>query len=177
MSTTARPLPRRATAACATALVTLACSGVLTAPASAAAPVEIPLDAGFACDFDVTLVINDDSKRNTRQLTDRNGNAVTLVTGRAESVLLTAESGASVAVPSRGASTRTTTDPSGTTTVEHTGNLVLILFSTDLGGDGLTPTSSTLIAGRTVYTVDPGGVFTVLSVSGRTTDLCAALTS
>ncbi len=175
MSPIARRLPSRAGAVCATALT---CT-VLAATPAAAAPTVFELDAPLACDFDVVLTINEDDKRNTRELVDRNGNDVTLVTGRAESVVLTApETGASVAIPSRGARTRTTFDAvTEVTTVEHTGNLVLILFDTDLGGDGLTPTSSTLIAGRTVFTIDSAGVFTVQSVSGRTTDLCEVLAS
>jgi len=139
--------------------------------------VTIDLPAGEACsDFDVTLVIGDDSKRNTRTFVDRNGNEVILTTGRAESVVvINAETDESVTVPSRGARTKQTTNPDGSTTFESTGNLLLVLFSTDVGGDGLTPTSTTLIAGRTVFTVDPDGVFTVQSVSGKTTDVCAVL--
>lgn len=176
MSHTARPFSHRAGAACATAVAAVACNLVTATPAAAELTIKLP--AGEACrDFAVDVVIGDDSKRNTRQFTDRNGNQVSLITGRAESVVVKAESGASVTVPSRGAVTRTTTDANGVSTVEHRGHLLLVLFSTDVGGAGLTPTSTTLITGRTVFTVTPDGVFTVQSVSGRTTDLCDVLAS
>ena len=78
-------------------------------------------------------------------------------------------------IPARGARTEITTNLDGSQTYVSTGNLLLILFSTDPGGDGLTPTSTTLISGRTVFTVDRAGVYTVESVTGTTTDICAAL--
>lgn len=161
---------RRACVASAAALTVLAM-------ATPAAALTIPLPQGEACeDFPVTLDIGDDSKRRTRTFTDRNGNTVTMVTGAAESVSVTnAVTGESLTVTSRGARTRQTEHADGTTTVEFTGHLLLVLFSSDVGGDGLTPTSTTLIAGRTVITIDENGVFTVESVSGKTTDICAAL--
>jgi hypothetical protein len=56
------------------------------------------------------------------------------------------------------------------TTFQATGKNVLILFPTDVPAGP----SSTLYTGRLVYTVDnTTGVFTVVSSSGRTTDLCA----
>lgn len=170
-----RSTPRQAgTAAIAVAAAT-ACL-VATAPPAAADEHSIPLPAGTACSFDVELVVGKDGKRDTRTFVDRNGNPVVLTTGRAESVVVTnVETDTSVTVPSRGAATRETANADGSTTVEFNGNLLLFLFESDIGGDGLTPTSSTLIAGRTVYTVSPTGVFTVQSVSGRTTDICELL--
>lgn len=101
---------------------------------------------------------------------------MTVATGAAETVVVTnLDMGKSATVQSRGARTRQMTS-GGTTTYEHTGNLLLVLFSTDDGGGELPIPSTTLIAGRTVFTVDNAtGLFTVQSVSGRTTDLCAAL--
>jgi hypothetical protein len=56
------------------------------------------------------------------------------------------------------------------TTFQATGKNVLILFPTDVPEGP----SSTLYTGRLIYTVDnTTGVFTVVSSSGRTTDLCA----
>ena len=168
-----RSLPRQAGKASAAAAAAVACLVATAAPAAAEL---ITLPPGEACrDFPVILDIGDDSKRNTRTFLDRNGNEVMLTTGRAESVVVTnATTGESVTVPSRGARTRQTTID-GTTTFVSTGNLLLILFSSDVGGDGLTPTSTTLTAGRTVFTVDENGVFTVQSVSGKTTDICKVL--
>lgn len=146
------------------------------ATAAPAAPVTYRFDPGVACDFAVQLVIGGDSKRNSRTFTDRAGNKVELITGAAESVLVTGN-GNSVTVPSRGARTEITMHADGSQTYEFTGNLLLVLFDTDLGGDGLTATSTTLIAGRTVFTVDESDVYTVQSVTGKTTDICAVLAS
>jgi hypothetical protein len=52
-----------------------------------------------------------------------------------------------------------------------TGHEVLILFPSDIPPGP----STTLYVGRVVFTVDPAGVFTLQSVSGRSTDICAAL--
>jgi hypothetical protein len=171
-----RAVSNRTRIASITAATALACL-VASSPASA---VVLDLPAGEACpDFDVRLDIGEDSKRNTRTFQDRDGNSVVVVTGAAESVVVSRLEGSdaveSVTVPARGARTRTTTATDGTSTVEFTGHLLLVLFSSDLGGSGLTPSSTTLISGRTVFTVDENGVFTVQSVTGRTADICAAL--
>ena len=71
----------------------------------------------------------------------RDGNTVVLETGAAASVVLTTlETGESVTAPARGVRTRATTDDNGTAstaddimTYEITGNVVLILFSSDVG--------------------------------------------
>lgn len=178
-TTTARPATRplgdhmfaqltRRTRVAALITAAAAASLVATTTPAAAAHVVYDLPAGEACtDFPVRLVIGDDGKRTTR------GN---LTTGRAESaVVINLETGESVTVPSRGARTLITTNADGTTTYQFNGNLLLVLFSTDVGGAGLEPSSTTLIAGRTVFTVDKEGVFTVESVTGKTTDICEVL--
>lgn len=163
-----------------TTIAAVTCLVATSAPATAAITV---FPDGEACvGFDVSLD-GGDSKRNTRTFMDWDGNTVVLTTGAAERVVVTnLETGESVTAPARGVRTRATTDDNGTasladdiTTFEITGNLLLILFSSDAGGAGLTPSSTTLISGRTVFTVDAMGVFTVQSVSGKTTDICAAL--
>src|SRR5215213_609013 len=166
-----RDLAHRTRIACVVAASAAACL-VVTAPAIAVTT--IPLPAPLACpDLNLELDIGDDSKRNTRTFEDRDGNTVVLTTGAAESVVVTnVDTGESVTAPARGARTRTTTAADGTTTTTHTGHLLLVLFDTDLGGAGLPPSSTTLITGRTVYTVDKGGIFTVQRVNGKTTDIC-----
>ena len=62
-------------------------------------------------------------------------------------------------------------NPDGTTTVTSTGHNGLILFPTDVPA----APSTTQYVGRIVYTVDESGVFTLVSTSGRSTDICAAL--
>ncbi len=166
---------RSARTASLTATAAVACL-VATATPAVAAPIDLP--AGEACPgFDVRLDIGEDGKRNTRTFEDKDDNTVVLTTGAAESVIVTnLDTGESVTAPARGVRTRMTTEADGTTTFEVTGNLLLVLFSTDLGGAGLAPSSTTLIAGRTVFTVDADGVFIVQSVRGKTTDICAVLT-
>jgi hypothetical protein len=65
---------------------------------------------------------------------------------------------------------RTTANDDGTSTVVLTGHWVLILFPTDIPAGP----STTLHVGRVVYN-DDAGLFTVLEVRGRTTDLCTIL--
>lgn len=165
-----------------TALASVAAATVVlgaAAPAAAAEPEHAAvLDRGIACaDFAVGLDFIG-GKRNVREFTDANGDVVgVLVTGAAEAVVVTnMTTGESVTAPSRGANTRVTVTGEGTSDVVHTGNLLLILFPTD---DPAGP-STTLIQGRTVFTVAPdpfpdSDLITVQSITGKTTDLCAAL--
>ena len=81
------------------------------------------------------------------------------------------QSGEAIAFPSNGSVQRTTFNADGTQTVQATGHNVVILFPSDVPPGP----STTLYTGRLVYTVDANGVFTVVSSSGRTTDICALL--
>ena len=165
-----------------TALASVAAATLVLGTAGAAAADEhehdAVLDAGIACaDFAVGLDFIG-GKRNVREFTDKNGDVVgVLVTGAAEAVVVTnLTTGESVTAPSRGANTRVTVTGEGTGDVVHTGNLLLILFPTD---DPAGP-STTLIQGRTVYTYAPdpfpnSDLITLKSITGKTTDLCAAL--
>ena len=166
-----------------TAFASVAAAALVLGTAAPAAAEDPPahdavLEAGIACaDFAVGLDFVGGNRR-TRELRGANGDVVgTLVTGAAEAVVVTnLTTGESVTAPSRGAATRTTITGEGTSTVTHTGNLLLILFPTD---DPAGP-STTLIQGRTVFTVAPdpfpnSDLITVQSITGRTIDLCAAL--
>jgi poly-gamma-glutamate capsule biosynthesis protein CapA/YwtB (metallophosphatase superfamily) len=79
--------------------------------------------------------------------------------------------GATIALRSNGAVEHKVFNADGSQTVTDTGRNVLILFPTDTPAEP----STTLIVGRLVFTIDPAGNFTVLSTSGKTTDICAAL--
>ena len=175
------PLAQRALTTSVITIAAAACLIATSAPASA----QVFLPDGEACiGFDVALDIGE-GNRTSRTFEDKDGNTVVLTTGRAESVVVTnLETEESVTAPARGVRTRATTDDNGTadpaddiTTFEVTGNLLLVLFSTDIGGAGLPPSSTTLIAGRTVFTVDAQGIYIVQSVSGSTTDICEVLAS
>jgi hypothetical protein len=81
------------------------------------------------------------------------------------------DTGATLSLTTGGSVTHITLNPDGSQTVTATGHTVLILFPTDVPAGP----STTLYQGRIVYTVDPDEVFTLQEVSGRETDICAAL--
>ena len=176
------PLAQRALT---TSVITVAAAACLIATSAPASAYDAEFRDGDACigfkvglDFGMT-------NRTSRTFEDKDGNTVVLTTGRAESVVVTNDrTKESVTAPARGVRTRATTDDNGTadpaddiTTFEVTGNLLLVLFRSDIGGAGLPPSSTTLIAGRTVFTVNAQGVYIVQSVSGSTTDICEVLAS
>jgi hypothetical protein len=70
-----------------------------------------------------------------------------------------------------GARTQAVFDADGSQTVTLTGHNLLILFPSDVPAGP----STTVHVGRVVFTIDSNGVFTVLSTSGTSTDICAAL--
>jgi hypothetical protein len=158
-----------------TALALASAAAVATAaPASAAAPdFAFELLAGEGCDFALGVVGTGD-KRIMRTFTDQDGNPVRFLSA-GKGFDLTFENldtGASIAFPSNGSVERTTVNADGTLTVEATGHNVVILFPTDVPSGP----STTLYEGRLVYTVDTDtGVFTVVSSTGTTTDICALL--
>jgi hypothetical protein len=143
------------------------------APASAAAPdFAFELAAGEGCDFALRVEGAGD-KRIMREFTDINGNVVrTLAAGKGFDLTFTnLDTRGTIAFPSNGSVQRTTINADGTATVQATGHNVVILFPTDVPAGP----STTLYTGRLVYTVDASGVFTVVSSSGPTTDICALL--
>ena len=163
-------------------LVLSAAAGAVVAgvgPAAAAPtpapPVEDEFPAGLACpDFDLRIE-GTGGLRVHRTFVDRDGEVVrTLSTGTGSALTFTnLSTGASVSFSSTGAVQRTQISPDGTTTVTTTGSSVLILFPTDVPAGP----STTLYVGRVVFTVDAAGVFTLVSTSGRSTDICAASTA
>ncbi len=111
----------------------------------------------------------------TRDFTDHSGNLVKQITaGKGVDLLfINTETGASVSLKANGSVNKTTFNPDGSQTVATTGHNVLILFPSDIPAG---PTT-TLYVGRVVFTVAAEtAIFTLLSTSGRSTDICAALT-
>lgn len=161
-------------------LTVLAVVGALTVPASAAAAPPSPgpdiddvFPAGIACaDFDLR-VTGGGGKRQLHTFVDKNGNVVRLLeTGTGSALTFTnEETGESVSFRSNGSVARITLNADGTSTVAVTGPSVTILFPTDVPAGP----STTLVAGRIVFTVDQAGVFAVQQISGRQTDICALL--
>jgi hypothetical protein len=152
----------------------LAAAVATTTPASAAVEdLHLVLPAGLACaTFDLG-VDGKGSKQTVKTFTDQNGDVVRIITaGKGYDLTFTnVQSGETIAFPSNGSVQRTTFNADGTQTVQATGHNVVILFPSDVPPGP----STTLYTGRLVYTVDAKGVFTVVSSSGRTADICALL--
>jgi hypothetical protein len=135
---------------------------------------DLVLPAGVACaDFDLGLDFGVDSRK-LHEFTDANGDVVrAILAGRANAVTLTnVETDATLTVGARGSMWNIVNHSDGTSTITTHGHLVLILFPTDVPAGPAT----TLYIGRVVFTFDNVTGFTeVLGATGRTTDLCAAL--
>ena len=143
--------------------------------ATAAEPPDqvIDLPAGLACDdFDLRVEIRGGNQV-FKEFTDQNGNVVrTLSAGKGSALLfINLSTDATFALKANGSVTHTTLHPDGSSTVALTGHNVLVLFPTDVPAGP----STTLHEGRVVFTVDTNAVFTLQQVSGKTTDICAAL--
>jgi hypothetical protein len=104
---------------------------------------------------------------------DKDGNIVRQISaGKGTDLLFTNRStGATFFLKGNGSVTQITFNADGSQTWTITGHNVLILFPTD----NPPGPSTTQYVGRVVFTVDLNGVFTLLEVSGRATDICAAL--
>jgi hypothetical protein len=135
-------------------------------------PPEVP--AGLACEFPLGLDALGAPNRVCKEFTDGNGNVVRLLmAGKGDTLTFTNLSTHESLVQTTGGSVAHVKQNSdGTQTWTSTGHNVLILFPTD---DPAGP-STTLYVGKLVFNVDPAtGVFTLQSVAGTSTDICAAL--
>ena len=140
---------------------------------AAAVPLEFP--AGLVCEVPVVLDASADTRKE-HLFTNAEGDVIRkLQTGLGSAGTLTnADTRATFSFPAKGAVWSTVFNPDGTQTVTAVGNLILFLFPTDIPAGP----STTLYAGRVVFHVDPAtGVFTLISVKGRSTDLCAVLST
>jgi hypothetical protein len=157
------------------ALVLLAALAVpaLTVPAQRAAAQQaqtFTFPAGQVCAFQLTVTAEGGSGM-TRQVDGR-----TIFAGTGSNLTFTNDqSGKSVTYKSRGSADQFIPNPDGTTTEKLQGWNAVLLFPTDNGGSGLNPPGAYLIVGSAVINVSPAGVFTVQSVSGQVTNVCAAL--
>lgn len=127
---------------------------------------------GSACaGFDL-LIEGWSGKQQFKEFTDKNGVIRTISAGTGSALRYTnVQSGATFSSKSNGAVTHTTYNADGSKTMELTGHNVNIQFPTD------TPPgpTTTLYAGRVVILVDLGGNFIVQTASGKSTDICAAV--
>jgi len=140
-------------------------------PAAAADPIDFP--AGLVCEFPVRLASSGDTRK-VHEFRDAAGNVVrTLQTGLGSAGTLTnLDTGATFSFPANGAVWNIVNKPGGIQTFTTMGHLILFLFPSDIPAGP----STTLYVGRVVFDVDTAtGVFTLKSATGRSTDLCAAL--
>ncbi len=132
----------------------------------------IPFDAGQACSFALNIDFVGEFQP-TKEFKDKNGNVVrTLSAGKGVALTLTnSNTGATLSLKANGSVAHTTINPDGSMTVVATGHNLIILFDTDIPAGP----STTLYVGKVVYTIDAGGVWTLQQSSGKSTDICAAL--
>lgn len=144
-----------------------------SADAAGAAEYDFVFPAGEACEFALAVDAAGGDERVEREFFDAEGNLVRMLTAGVGSQLTftNLSNDATTALRANGAVMNTVFNADGSQTVTLTGHNVLILFPTDVPAGP----STTLYVGRVVYTVDPGGVFTLESTRGRVTDICAAL--
>jgi hypothetical protein len=144
------------------------------APPEPVEPFEITLPAGVGCaEFDLTVSATA-GKLRTVEFVDEAGQPVRVISvGTGISYTYTNETtNESITTKASGSATSTVTNPDGTLTVTATGHNGLILFPTDVPAG---PTA-TAYRGKIVYNVDPAtGVFTLLSTTGASLDICAEL--
>jgi hypothetical protein len=146
------------------------------APASAQTTPDLVLPAGVACSaFDLGIYISGGEHQVFKEFKDKNGNVVrTLVAGKGFALTFeNMSTGAQLSLQPNGSVTHTTINPDGSMTVVSTGHNVVILFPTDVPAGP----STRQYVGRLVYTVDTAGIFTVQQFSGRSSDICARLSS
>jgi hypothetical protein len=160
----------RRCAAAAVAAVAIVAAGLTAATPSVAAGADFDfsLPAGQACaDFGLRIIGVGDS-RQVREF--RNGSVISAGKGFTLTFINLDNTGKTLTLQSNGSvEKKTSLNPPNT--VQLAGHNVIILFPTDI-----TPgPSTTLYVGSVVYTADANNNFTILSHSGRTTDICAAL--
>jgi hypothetical protein len=156
-----------------TAALILGCVGPATAEAPRPIdPAVTDYEAGVACAFPLRVSSTEGQIREN-QFVDRSGNVVRTIqvtTGIAytNTNLLT---GKSITVDPRGSAMHTTLED-GVATVTSNGQTGLILFPTDVPAGP----STRVYRGRVVFTIDlTTGVFTLISTTGTSIDICAAL--
>jgi hypothetical protein len=152
-----------------TAVVAAAVVGAAQ-PASAAEPPTF--DAGVACSFALDLSLTGGNLDVRNFVGAENGKPVRTVTAGSTGTLTLAnhDTGKSISFRSKGVGS-TSVFKNGISTVTYGGQLLLILFDTDIPAGP----STTLYTGRVVYTVDGQGIFTLKTTAGQQVDVCAAL--
>jgi hypothetical protein len=152
--------------------------GGVAGPAAAVDDHAAEFPAGEVCaDFGVGLDFGEDSRAFRHEFTDTNGNVVrAILAGRAGSVTLTRldskgdDTEITLTVDAKGSAWNIVFNSDGSQTITTHGHLVFFIFPTDVPPGP----ASTLYIGRVVFK-QVGTFSEILSHTGTTTDLCAAL--
>ncbi len=143
-------------------------------PVNAADSYEFTLPAGLACEgFDLTINVTASDHQVFKEWTDDDGNVVRMLSAGKGSdlVFLNETTEATLSLKANGSVAKTTYNPDGTISGALMGHVVLILFPTDIPAGP----STTLNVGRILYTIGTDGVWTLQEMTGKATDICAAL--
>jgi hypothetical protein len=158
----------RLTRRCAVAAVAIVVAGLTAATPSAAADSSFDFPAGTACAFALRVDVADVGNMAVRV---SNNNRVISAGRNDTGTFVNVATGKTVTLTGKGSVLITTLNADGTTTITGLGHNVLIPIPTDFPAGP----STTFYVGSVVTRVDAGGNFTLLSHSGTTTDICAAL--
>jgi len=142
-------------------------------PAGAAPDTPVTYDAGTACSFPLQVEVTGGPQVN-RTFEAAEGSVRFLTAGKGSDLVFTnLTSGATYTLSGNGVANWQRIDASGSARFTLTGHNIVIYFPTD---DPAGP-STTLVVGREDIAVDLTTFqFTRLSRTGKTTDICAALT-
>jgi hypothetical protein len=141
--------------------------------AHAAPDSTITFDAGTVCSFPLQVDITGGPQVN-KTFEDPDGSVRVLSAGKGSDLVFTnLATGATYALKGNGAVSWLRIDQSGSARLTLTGHNVVFYFPTDVPAGP----STTLVVGREDIAVDLAtSQFTRLARSGKTTDICAALT-
>lgn len=154
------------------ACMTAAVLGYASQGVAAQSPFDITFDPGLACSFALRIQGAGDGNIADRLVQDKNGVTKIISAGTGGSLIYTnVTTGKTFSTKSNGAVQQATYSSDGSSSNVLTGHNVVIMYPTDVPAGP----STTLYQGRVTYTVDTAGVWTVESVSGKTTDICAAV--
>ena len=153
----------------------IATSAAIGAPAWAADPPDFTVEfpAGLACSSFALRLELWECKGQFRELKDKNGYLRALFAGTGNAFRLTnPTNNKSISAPASGASQLIQTYlADGSQVYTNRGHVLLIWFPSDIPAGPWTVLNS----GRVVFSLSPAGVGTLKSMTGDSTDVCAAL--
>ena len=141
---------------------------------SLATAYQVRFEAGQACTFALLVDVVGGDNRQVKEFKEKNGIVRILSAGVGSQLTFTnLANDTTHSLRANGSVTNTTINPDGSFTNTLTGHNVLFLYPTDVPAG---PTT-TLYAGRVIYTSDQQSNFTLQGTHGKSTDICAALSS